>query len=88
MNNCKLNDMFKSGEYEPITMKYYIEKLCYIISHLNKDIVIHRINADPPKNIFVAPDWMLKKKIVINSINKQFNELNISQGDKLINITN
>ena len=75
-----LEDMYRKGEYTPISQDYYVRQVLNIISHLNKDIIIHRINADPPKDIFVAPDWILHKKIVINDINRNLKELNITQG--------
>jgi len=80
VKNTKLAEMYEMGEYSPITMEYYVEKVGEIISHLNKDIIVHRITADPPKDNFIAPDWQLHKKIVLNSINKYLKENNIIQG--------
>ncbi|MGN0961887.1 MAG: TIGR01212 family radical SAM protein [Christensenellales bacterium] len=80
VKNTQLEKMFIEGKYIPITQKYYIEQVGNIISHLNKDIIVHRINADPPKSEFVAPEWILHKKIVINDINKYLDTYNIFQG--------
>lgn len=87
IKNSRLYSWYRDGKYTTITLDYYLNAVAYIVSNLNDSIIIHRINADPPKNIFVAPDWMLRKKVVINSINSKLNELDIIQGDRKIDIT-
>jgi len=80
IENTRLQSMYNDGEYTPITQEYYVEMVAKIIGNLRHDIVVHRINADPPKEIFVAPEWVLKKKVVINSINKKLSDLDVIQG--------
>lgn len=80
IQDTKLEMMYKRGEYTPISQEYYVEQVADIISHLNKDIIIHRITADPPKDILIAPEWTLHKKVVINEINKILKVKNIRQG--------
>lgn len=80
--NTELNNMYKSGDYQPITLEYYVDKVCKIISNLNKDMIIHRITGDPNLNVLVEPKWTGRKKIVLNSINNKLNDLDIVQGDK------
>ena len=87
IKNSKLCDWYNDGKYIPITLEYYLNAVAYVVSNLNKDIIVHRINADPPKDIFVSPDWMLRKKVVINAINKKLNDLDIIQGDRRIAVT-
>ena len=48
--------------------------LTYIITHLDPNIVIHRICADAPKNILVAPEWNAHKKWVLNGLDKILEE--------------
>lgn len=78
--NTILEKMYLSGEYKPISMEYYVDIVAKIISRLKSDIIIHRINADPPKDKLVAPNWQLRKKIVINAINKELDNKDIYQG--------
>ena len=84
MKNTKLESMFESGEYLPIKQESYVDSVIKIISNLNDNIIIHRINADPPKDELVAPLWTLKKKVVINSINTNLESKDVYQGDKKI----
>lgn len=82
MKNTKLAQMYEVGEYEPVSQEYYVDMVAKIISNLNSDIIIHRINADPPKSELAAPLWVARKKLVINAINKSLNDKDIMQGDK------
>ena len=80
IKNTKLEEMYKNNEYTPITLEYYLDSLCYIISHLNKDIIIHRISGDSPKDLLVAPKWNLHKKWILNGLDKLLKEKDLYQG--------
>ena len=80
VKNTKLEEMYKNNEYTPITLEYYLDSLCYIISHLNKDIIIHRISGDSPKDLLVAPNWNLHKKWILNGLDKLLKEKDLYQG--------
>lgn len=80
VKNTKLAEMYKAGKYSPISLEYYLEMLDYIITHLRKDIVIHRISGDAPKNLLIAPEWNLHKKWVINGIEKVLKDKDEWQG--------
>lgn len=80
LKNTKLCEMFENGQYIPITQDYYIESVCKVISKLSKNIIIHRLTGDPPKESLIAPLWTTHKKIVLNNINQALKEKNIYQG--------
>ena len=80
VKNTKLEEMYRKKEYTPITLEYYLDSLCYIISHLNKDIIIHRISGDSPKDLLVAPKWNLHKKWILNGLDKLLKEKDLYQG--------
>ncbi len=71
MEGTKLADMYRNGEYEPLTMEEYVERSVYALSNLRKDIVVHRITGDCPKELLVAPIWNTKKSEVINAIRQR-----------------
>lgn len=79
-NDTKLNKMYEDGLYSPISLDYYLDELCYIITHIRKDIVLHRISGDAPKDMLVAPSWNSHKKLVLNGIDKIFRERDLYQG--------
>lgn len=80
VKNTKLAEMYEAGKYTPILLEYYLEMLEYIITHLRKDIVIHRISGDAPKDLLIAPEWNLHKKWVINGIEKVLKDNDEWQG--------
>lgn len=66
VKNTILCDMYKKGKYIPLTLEQYLENAIYVITHINPNIVIHRISGDAPKNLLVVPEWNLHKKWIIN----------------------
>lgn len=80
IENTKLAEMYASKSYEPITLEYYLENLLYVITHIKKDVIIHRISGDAPKDLLIAPNWNLHKKFVLNGLDKLLKEKKLSQG--------
>ena len=80
VKNTKLAEMYENGEYTQMELDEYFEDLTYIITHLNPNIVIHRICADAPKDILVAPEWNAHKKWVLNGFEKILKEEDLWQG--------
>ena len=75
-----LAKMYEDGEYTPLTYDQYMDYLCYIITHLNPNIVIHRISGDAPKELLIAPSWDIHKKWVMNGLFKRMNVEDLWQG--------
>ena len=83
VKNTKLAEMYEKGEYTPMELDEYFEDLTYIVTHLKPNIVIHRICADAPKDILVAPDWNAHKKRILNGFEKILKEKNLWQGKSI-----
>ena len=75
-----LAKMYENGEYTPLTYDQYMYYLCYIITHLRPNIVIHRISGDAPKELLIAPSWDIHKKWVMNGLFKRMNNEDLWQG--------
>lgn len=78
-----LANLYEDGKYVPLTYDQYMDYLCYIITHLNPDIVIHRISGDAPKDLLIAPDWDIHKKWVMNGLFKRMQNEDLWQGKDL-----
>lgn len=78
-----LEQMYKDGLYTPMQLDEYINRACYIISHLRKDVIIHRVSGDAPKDKLVAPEWNVHKKWIMNGIDKKLREEDLWQGKYL-----
>lgn len=80
VENTKLADMYKKGEYKALDLDDYIETLIDIITHLNPNFIIHRISGDAPKNILVAPYWNAHKMWILHGFEKRFYARDLWQG--------
>ena len=80
IKNTKLAQMYENNEYTPLSLEEYIELACYTLANLRKDLIIHRISGDAPKDLLIAPEWNLHKKWIINGIDKYLKENDIWQG--------
>lgn len=80
VKNTKLEKLYYDGKYQPITLEQYIEQCAYVITHINSNIVIHRISGDAPKELLVAPSWNSHKKWVLNGLDKYLRENDLWQG--------
>lgn len=75
---------YEDSKFNALTMEQYIDILCDAVSIIPKNVIIHRLTGDGDKKILVAPLWSGNKKVVLNTINKTFEERNIIQGSKTL----
>ena len=80
IDNTVLGQMYKSGNYIPITLEYYLEAASYILTHINPEIIIHKISGDAPKELLLAPEWNSHKKWIMNGLDKILREKDLYQG--------
>ncbi len=80
IKNTKLCDMYNNDNYSPISLDEYMCSLEYILTHINPNVIIHRISGDAPKDLLVAPSWNTHKKLVLNGIEKRLKNKDLFQG--------
>lgn len=80
VENTKLADMYKNGEYEALDLDDYIETLIDIIVHLKPELIIHRISGDAPKDILLTPYWNKHKMWILHGFEKRFRARDLWQG--------
>lgn len=80
VENTKLADMYKNGEYKALDLDDYIETLIDIMTHLKPEFIIHRISGDAPKDILVAPYWNKHKMWILHGFEKRFRARDLWQG--------
>lgn len=68
------------GKVAPITLAEYTDLVCKCIEIIPENIVIHRITGDAPKSLLEGPKWSGDKKTVLNTINRELKNRNITQG--------
>ena len=80
VKNTKLEKLYQESKYTLLTLDEYLNSCLYVLTHINPNIVIHRISGDAPKDLLIAPPWNLHKKWIINGIDKLMKEKNLFQG--------
>lgn len=68
------------GKVTPLTLEEYADLICKCIEIIPENIVIHRITGDAPKMLLEEPKWSGDKKTVLNTINRELTNRNITQG--------
>ncbi len=76
----RLCQMFEQGEYVPLQLEEYLDAVVYVLTHINSQVVIHRLSGDAPKEQLVAPIWNAHKKLVLNGVDRILREQNLVQG--------
>ena len=80
VKHTRLEELYKEGKYIPLCLEQYLEECSFILTHINPNMVIHRISGDAPKDLLVAPSWNLHKKWIMNGLNRYLRENNLFQG--------
>lgn len=66
-----------------LSLEEYIDLVIMCLEELPPHIVIHRITGDGPRDLLLSPMWSVKKKHVMNEINRSLKERNTWQGRKV-----
>ena len=81
--NTPLASIYEKDKFHILTREEYIDIVCCQLRLLNPDVVVMRITGDPELNELVAPEWLIKKFMVLNGIDQEMAKRNIYQGDLL-----
>lgn len=81
--NTPLANYYENNKFHILTREEYIDIVCDQLRLLNPDVVVMRITGDPELNVLVAPEWLIKKFMVLNGIDQEMAKRNIYQGDLL-----
>lgn len=82
LKNTPLEKLYKIKPFKILTKEEYIDIVCDQLEYLNPKIVIQRLTSDPKKEDLIAPNWLLKKTILLNDIDKEMVKRNSYQGKK------
>ncbi|MBN1063386.1 TIGR01212 family radical SAM protein [Clostridium botulinum] len=80
MKDTKMVELYENGELQFLSQEDYIKLICRAVSMLPKDMVVHRLTGDAPRDLLIGPMWSLKKWEVLNAIDKTLEDNDIYQG--------
>lgn len=77
---------YQHAPFELFELEEYCDFIVDCLEIIPKDIVIHRLTGDGPRQLLIAPLWSTDKKRVLNTINKRLVERGTWQG-RLVDVT-
>lgn len=80
LQGTDLETDYRAGRVPVMTLPEYIDILELCIRHLPKEMVIHRLTGDGPKRLLLAPEWSGNKRMVLNTIRREFEKRKVEQG--------
>ncbi len=83
MTSTKMQRDYHEGRLRLLSMDEYVNIICDQFEIIPKNIVIHRITGDAPRDMLIGPMWSLKKWEVLNAIDKEMERRGSYQGCKL-----
>ena len=80
MKGTRLAKEYEEKRYTPPSLEEFTAAAVYLITHLRKSTVIHRLTGDCPRESLIAPSWNKDKNLILNSIRAALEENGLSQG--------
>lgn len=80
LEHTELANLYRKNKFHVLSQEEYVEITANQLTMLRKEIVIHRINGDAPRDLLIEPLWSLKKLVVMNEIDKYMRSNNLVQG--------
>lgn len=84
IKNTKMGNDYLKEPFDILTRDEYVNIVVEQLEYLPEKIVIERLTGDAVKENLIAPEWTIKKTIVLNEIDKYMAANDIYQGDKTI----
>lgn len=83
LKNTILGHLYLKEPFKIMTLTEYVSLVSEQLAHLRKDIVVHRIMGDAPRELLIEPLWSIKKLVVMNEVDKAMKEKDYYQGCKI-----
>jgi len=80
IKGTKLEELFNTNLYKPLEINEYVSIVTEFLQYLWPQTVIQRITADCPRELLLAPLWILEKNKLLSEIENRLKENNSFQG--------
>ena len=80
LKDTKLAQIYKEKPFKILSKDEYIEIVSKELTYLRPEIVINRITGDPREDDLIEPKWIVKKRCIINDIDKYMAKNDLYQG--------
>ncbi|MCD7855925.1 MAG: TIGR01212 family radical SAM protein [Clostridiales bacterium] len=82
LKNTALGKIYEEKPFPLPTLEEYADLVVSCVEALPENVVVHRITGDGRGQDLIAPLYSKNKKLVINTINREFVKRNTKQGNK------
>ncbi len=80
LQGTELAEWYRRGDCVPLTKEEYFSVLGECLKVLPREVVIHRLTGDGPKDMLIAPTWNCDKKKILNEFHHYLKQEKIWQG--------
>lgn len=80
LKGTKLAEMYRKGEWRPMTMEAYAVLVCDVLERISPETIVHRLTGDPLRGYLLAPAWSIRKWEVLNTIDAELERRGSRQG--------
>lgn len=74
---------YYDGKIETMTENEYVKLVCDFLERINPEIMVHRLTAQAPYEVLVAPEWILEKAKILNLIHVELDRRDSYQGMRI-----
>lgn len=82
LKQTQMGEAYLKKPFEMLSMEEFIDVVIQQLEVLPPTLIIHRITGDAPIDDLIAPEWTIKKRVVLNNLDKEMKRLNTYQGKK------
>lgn len=80
LKDTQMGEEFLNNAFDLLSMDEFVDVVIKQLEILPPEMVIHRITGDGLIDDLIAPHWTIKKRVVLNSIDKEMVKRNTYQG--------
>lgn len=80
LSDTDLGTLYQNAPFPLFSQEEYCELVVDCLERLPKDITIHRLTGDGPKDLLIAPRWSSAKRSVLNQIERTMKRRDTWQG--------
>lgn len=61
---------YLAGKFQTFTLEEYVDVILRCLAIIPQDVVIHRLTGEGHRDLLIAPEWSLHRKVTLNTLNK------------------
>jgi uncharacterized protein len=88
LRGTALGKQYEEGKIDMITRDMYVDTVCDVLEILPPEMVIQRLTADGYRDIFLGPQWAVRKMEVLNAIHRELERRDTHQGAAMGEVQN